>query len=45
VFVVPPGLREDFALYVADVVNPGSGGVARIELTPDQEQGPIRDRQ
>ena len=45
VFVVRPGLREDFALYAADVVNPGSGGVARIELTPDQEQGPTRDRQ
>jgi hypothetical protein len=45
VFVVRPGLREDFVLYAADVVNPGSGGVARIELTPDQEQGPTRDRQ
>lgn len=44
VFVVPPGLREDFALYAADVVNPRSGGVARIALTPDQEQGPPRDR-
>src|SRR5918998_5198141 len=44
VFVVPAGLREDFALYVADVVSPGSGDSARIELTPDQEQGPIRDR-
>ena len=44
VFVVPPGLREDFALYAADVVNPESDGVARIELTPDQEQGPKRNR-
>lgn len=37
VFLVPAGLREDFALYAVDVVNPGSGDVARIELAPDEE--------
>jgi hypothetical protein len=34
VFVVPAGLREDFVLYAVDVVDPGSGDAARIELTP-----------
>jgi len=43
VFVIPPGLRENFVLYAADVVNPGSGGVVRIEFTPDQEQESTRD--
>jgi hypothetical protein len=37
VFVVPAGLREDLVLYAVDVVNPGSGDVARIELAPDEE--------
>jgi hypothetical protein len=37
VFVVPAGLREDVALYAVDVVNPGSGDAARIELAPDEE--------
>jgi hypothetical protein len=37
VFVVPAGLREDCALYAVDVVNPGSGDAARIELAPDEE--------
>ncbi len=37
VFVVPAGLREDFALYAVDVVSPGSGDAARIELAPDEE--------
>jgi len=27
-----------------DVVNPGSGDAARIELTPEEEQGPRGDR-
>jgi hypothetical protein len=35
VFVVPAGLREDLALYAVDVVNPGRGGAAKIELAPD----------
>jgi hypothetical protein len=44
VFVVPAGLREGFTLHAADVVNPGSGDAARIELAPDyEEQGPGRD--
>jgi hypothetical protein len=37
VFVVPAGLREDLALYVVDVVSPGSGDAARIELVPNEE--------
>jgi len=37
VFLVPAGLREEFALYAVDVVNPGSGDAARIELAPDEE--------
>jgi hypothetical protein len=37
VFVVPAGLREDLVLYAVDVVNPGSGDAARIELAPDEE--------
>jgi hypothetical protein len=37
VFVVPARLREDLVLYAVDVVNPGSGDVARIELAPDEE--------
>jgi hypothetical protein len=37
VFVVPAGLREDFALYAVDVVSPGSGDAARIELAPDED--------
>ena len=37
VFVVPASLREDLVLYAVDVVNPGSGDVARIELAPDEE--------
>jgi hypothetical protein len=36
-FLVPAGLREDFALYAVDVVNPGSGDAARIELASDEE--------
>jgi len=43
-FVVPSDFREDFALYAVDVVNPESGGVVRIELTLDQEQGPTGNR-
>ena len=44
VFVVPAGPREGFTLHAADVVNPGSGDAARIELAPDyEEQGPGRD--
>ena len=44
VFVVPAGPREGFTLRAADVVNPGSGDAARIELAPDyEEQGPGRD--
>jgi hypothetical protein len=35
VFVVPAGLREDLALYAVDVVNPGRGSAAKIELAPD----------
>jgi hypothetical protein len=34
VFVVPAGLGRDLTLYTADVVNPGSSDVARIELAP-----------
>ena len=37
VFVVPAGFREDLVLYAVDVVNPGSGDAARIELAPDEE--------
>jgi hypothetical protein len=37
VFVVPAGPREDLVLYAVDVVNPGSGDAARIELAPDEE--------
>ncbi len=37
VFLVPVGFREDFALYAVDVVNPGSGDAARIELAPDED--------
>jgi hypothetical protein len=45
VFVVPADLREDFTLHAVDVVNPGSGDAARIELTPEEEeQGPGGDR-
>jgi hypothetical protein len=44
VFVVPAGPGEGFTLYAADVVDPGSGDGAKIELTPDyEEQGPGRD--
>jgi hypothetical protein len=37
VFGVPAGPGEGFTLYAADVVNPGSGDGARIELAPDHE--------
>jgi hypothetical protein len=37
VFVVPPRLREDLALFAVDVVSPGRGDAARIELAPDEE--------
>jgi hypothetical protein len=37
VFVVPARLREDLALFAVDVVSPGSGDAARIELAPDEE--------
>jgi hypothetical protein len=37
VFVVPAGLREGFTLHAADVVNPGSGDAARIELRPGRD--------
>ena len=37
VFVVPTRLREDLALFAVDVVNPGRGDAARIELAPDKE--------
>ena len=36
VFVVPAGLREGLVLHAVDVVNPGSGYAARIELTPEE---------
>jgi hypothetical protein len=36
---------EDFTLHAVDVVNPGSGDAARIELAPEEEeQGPGGDR-
>ena len=37
VFVVPAGFREDLVLHAVDVVNPGSGDAARIELAPDED--------
>jgi hypothetical protein len=37
VFVVPTRFREDLALFAVDVVSPGRGDAARIELAPDEE--------
>ena len=36
VFVVPAGLREGLVLHAVDVVDPGSGYAAKIELTPEE---------
>jgi hypothetical protein len=37
VFVIPARLREDLTLFAVDVVSPGSGDAARIELAPDEQ--------